>query len=256
MKKNRWGEEYLKFHIENSKNKSEVLKKIGLKPFTGNYDTLNKYILLYDINITHFTLGFKKNNKPVNKISLIEILISGSTYCNTTSLKKRLYKEGLKERKCEKCGQDENWHDEHISLILDHINGVNNDNRIENLRIVCPNCNATLPTHCGKNRNNKSSVNYIYSGKKCKCGKRLKSKNITGFCKKCLTDNNKTNNYCKCGVKIKGNSKSCLLCHNMEQRKVQRPSQEHLLNEINNNGYSATGRKYGVSDNTIRKWVK
>jgi hypothetical protein len=47
--------------------------------------------------------------------------------------------------------QGEEWVGKKMSLILDHINGVNNDNRIEN-RIVCPNCNATLDTHCGKIR--------------------------------------------------------------------------------------------------------
>lgn len=49
------------------------------------------------------------------------------------------------------CGQGEEWNGKKMSLILDHINGVHNDNRLENLRIVCPNCNATLDTHCGKN---------------------------------------------------------------------------------------------------------
>ena len=64
-----------------------------------------------------------------------------------------LFEEGLKERRCEMCGQDENWHGRTMSLILDHINGVPDDNRLENLRIVCPNCAATLETHCGrKNR--------------------------------------------------------------------------------------------------------
>ena len=54
------------------------------------------------------------------------------------------------------CDQDENWKGKIMSLILDHKNGVNNDNRLENLQIVCPNCNATLPTHCrGKNKMDK-----------------------------------------------------------------------------------------------------
>lgn len=78
-----------------------------------------------------------------------KILIENSSY-NRSSLKERLYKEGLKERKCEFCGQDENWNGKHMSLILDHINGIYNDNRLENLRIVCPNCNATLETHWKK----------------------------------------------------------------------------------------------------------
>ena len=85
-------------------------------------------------------------------------MIENSSYRSTDSLKKRLYKEGIKERVCEKCGQDENWKGEHISLILDHINGVNNDNRIENLRILCPNCNATLETHCKGNKGLKTSL--------------------------------------------------------------------------------------------------
>jgi len=59
-----------------------------------------------------------------------------------------LYQEKLKNKVCELCGQDENWNGKKMSLILDHINGINNDNRLENLRIVCPNCNATLDTHC------------------------------------------------------------------------------------------------------------
>ena len=54
------------------------------------------------------------------------------------------------ERECEMCGQGEEWHGRQMSLILDHINGVADDNRLENLRIVCPNCAATLDTHCGR----------------------------------------------------------------------------------------------------------
>jgi hypothetical protein len=73
-----------------------------------------------------------------------------STFSRRT-LKQRLYREGLKQRLCELCGQGEDWHGRHMSLILDHINGVADDNRLENLRIVCPNCAATLDTHCGRN---------------------------------------------------------------------------------------------------------
>jgi hypothetical protein len=121
-----------------------------------------------------------------------------------------LLQEGILENVCVLCGQDENWNGMKISLILDHINGIYNDNRIENLRIVCPNCNAGLDTHAGKNANKKN--------------KEIKS-----------------------DEEIKKNNK---------RRKVERPSYDILINEISLMGYSATGRKYGVSDNAVRKWRK
>ena len=70
-------------------------------------------------------------------------------------LKRRLFAEGLKQRRCEMCGQGEMWRGRRMALVLDHINGVHDDNRLENLRIVCPNCNATLDTHCGRHERRK-----------------------------------------------------------------------------------------------------
>jgi len=156
-------------------------------------------------------------------IPIDELLVDNSWH-SRNNLKRRLFEEGHKERKCEKCGQDENWHGEHISMILDHINGVHNDDRLENLRILCPNCNAALPTHCGKNAKKKKENRYV--------------------------------NHCECGKEISLSSKQCVKCEKFTQRKVERPSFEQLIQEINELGYSATSRKYDVSDNAIRKWVK
>lgn len=90
--------------------------------------------------------------RPSRTIPLDEVLVENSFY-NRTKLKARLYEAGLRERQCQLCGQGERWNGRGMSLILDHINGVAIDNRLENLRIVCPNCAATLDTHCGrKNR--------------------------------------------------------------------------------------------------------
>jgi hypothetical protein len=217
----RYSKEILEKIVNSSNNYSEVTKKIGLQPFYGNRQTVKKYINLFEIPTNHFRLT-SSGGKGKKKTELVDILVENSLYLSTTTLKERLYKEGLKNRCCEICGQDENWMGNKISLILDHINGVNNDNRIENLRIVCPNCNATLPTHGGKNVKHKD----------------------------------KEISKCKCGNPTFGRNDTCVKCSQIKQRKVERPNYFQLIDEINSLGYRGCGKKYGVSDNTIRKWKK
>lgn len=200
--------------IIKSINRHQTLISLGWDTKTSGYRKLNEFILINNIDIAHFETRSeqmkRQNLKFSKKIPLSEILVSGSTYRNTTTLKERLYKEGIKERICEKCGQEEIWNGERMSLILDHINGIYNDNRLKNLRILCPNCNATLPTHCGKNA---------------KQNKKRK--------------------------KIRDNINISKI-----QRKTERPPYKQLISDVNDVGYSATGRKYGVSDNAIRKWIR
>jgi hypothetical protein len=77
------------------------------------------------------------------------VLVERSSYPRK-DVKRRLFAEGLKEPRCELCGQGEIWRGRPMAMILDHINGVRDDHRLQNLRIVCPNCAATLDTHCGR----------------------------------------------------------------------------------------------------------
>jgi hypothetical protein len=220
----RYEKEKLEKLVSESNSYSEVTKKLGLEPYYGNRQTVKKYITKYDINTSHF--GNYSSRKGFKQLSLDEILIKNSVYNNNTHLKNRLYKNGLKEKKCEMCGQGEEWMGKKMSLILDHINGINNDNRIENLRIVCPNCNATLPTHGGKNAKLKPIKNKL-------------DKDI-----------------CECGKEKSVKSAVCKECSKLKQRKIGRPPYNQLIKEISELGYCGTGRKYGVSDNAIRKWVK
>ncbi len=221
----KWKKEKLEKVISESSNTSECLKKMDLTVRPGNYETFNKYVELYNINITHFhrnLSGLKKHLTNI-KYNIEDILVQYSTY-GSSKLKKRLYDEGYKERVCEICGQDENWKDVEISLILDHINGIHTDNRLENLRIVCPNCNAGLSTHCRSSKKR----NYI-----------------------------KKRYYCSCGNEISKDANKCRDCYEKAQRKVKnRPSYEQLIKEIEETNYVQVGKKYDVSDNAIRKWVK
>jgi len=218
-----WNIETLSIIVNSSKSYREVLEKMGLRSAGNNFYTLKKYLKLFDLNTSHFLKDYASKNK---KIPLDQILVENSDY-SRTSLKKRLYEEGLKERKCELCGQGEDWNGKHMSLILDHKNGVHNDNRLENLRIVCPNCNATLDTHAGKNNKKKVKIDKVKIDK-------VKVDKVKPEKPKTLS---------KLDISI-------------SRRKVERPSFDVLKSEINTLGYSAVGRKYGVSDNAIKKWVR
>ncbi|MDQ6749972.1 MAG: hypothetical protein M3Z33_04370 [Actinomycetota bacterium] len=120
-----------------------------------------------------------------------------------------------------------------MSLILDHVNGVADDNRLENLRIVCPNCAATLDTHCGRNR---SSL-----------GERA-----CELCANSFMPQYGSQRFCSryCALHRKRGPSETRL------RKATRPDYETLLSEVRALGYSGTGRRRGVSDNAIRKWVR
>lgn len=79
------------------------------------------------------------------------VLVEQSTYSGT-NLKPRLLRLGLLEHKCYECSIKDLWNGKKLSLQLDHINGVRNDNRIENLRKLCPNCHSQTANFSGKNR--------------------------------------------------------------------------------------------------------
>jgi hypothetical protein len=164
MKKNKWEKENLKKIVDSSKSQGEVFNKMGLRKAGSNNRTLRKYLKLYGISTEHFDKNWKKISEISSnrKLDLSEILKVDSNY-SRSNLKERLYTEGVKKRECEICGQNEIWRGKRMSLILDHINGIYNDNRLENLRIVCPNCNATFPTHCGKNIKNLKKFKKIES---------------------------------------------------------------------------------------------
>lgn len=168
---------------------------------------------------------------------LEEILVRNSTF-SRSNLKQRLYDEGLKVPVCEMCTQGEEWRGRHMSMILDHINGVRNDNRLENLRIVCPNCAATLDTHCGRAKSDPPPLRNC-----ARCGEMFRAKH-------------RQQRHCSraCGMRW---DRSRLRCTpHPSARKVERPPYEKLVAEIEATSYVAVGRKYGVSDNAVRKWVR
>lgn len=92
-----------------------------------------------------------KGNNRYEKLDLNEILEGKHPYYQTFKLHNRLLREGIKDHKCEICGNTE-WNGKPIPLQLDHIDGNSHNHILTNLRLICPNCHAQTETYCGKNK--------------------------------------------------------------------------------------------------------
>jgi hypothetical protein len=239
--------------ITSSTSKAEVIRKLGFKGNEGgHYRTLNKYIELFDIDTSHFkgqgwNAGLKMQPKPQQPLE--EVLIANS-WTSTSNIKRRLLQEGLIAYECSICGIT-SWNGKPISLHLDHINGRTTDNRLENLRLLCPNCHSQTPTYCrakdasGEIRTRNTP---ILSGRPLPIG-------IPMRCKHCETDfvtTKRNRKFCSTKCYHDSTKNQCRL----HARKVHnRPTQQELKQLLQNNTFVAVGKMFGVSDNAVRKWL-
>lgn len=198
----------------------EVLEKLGLCGHSGNHRTLKERVKLDNLNIEMLQ---KKRAEKIRqssikkKIPLSDIMVENSTY-QSKNLKIRLIKEGVLDYACEKCGNKGEWMGEKLVLQLEHKNGKSRDHRLENICFLCPNCHSQTETYAGKNS----------------CMKKSR------MC-----------NQCKGATKGKG--KICRLCVCRNRSKKFTVTKQELEKLLKKHPMTKIGKKYGVTDNAIRK---
>jgi Zn finger protein HypA/HybF involved in hydrogenase expression len=215
--------------LDQSDSIADVLRKFELSTTGGCRKTLEKVIEGRGIDLEFYKIKYRKiqSNKNIrrgaaSKIPLSSLLVENSTHSNS-GLKSKVCSAGLLKDECRECGLLPNWNDKPITLQLDHINGVNDDNRIENLRILCPNCHSQTDTF-GRKRRLKTKV----------------------ACVNCPNTKTKSSQFCKECIKKNRITKA--------KKKFDIPAKElYDLVWVKKLPYTTIGTMLGVSDNAVRK---
>lgn len=140
-----WNNKILALELINSSTSlGGILKKMNLTNFRNNRLKLKSFISDNNIDISHLTM-WKRIDIIFEEISLEKYFVEDSERENNQT-KKKILKYNLLDYKCVGCENLGLWRNKEISLHIDHINGKRKDNRLENLRFLCPNCHSQEPT--------------------------------------------------------------------------------------------------------------
>lgn len=151
-RKRRWAIERLVAVVAEEYSVAGVLRRLGLRAAGGNYENIARIIRSRGISTGHFTGQAHlrgRHNPHAPKRPIEQILVRGCAF-QSNHLRKRLIAENILTARCGVCMLTD-WLGRPIPLELDHVDGDRENNLLDNLRLICPNCHAMTPTYRGKN---------------------------------------------------------------------------------------------------------
>lgn len=214
--------------VRNSTSYKQVLAHFGLQNKGSNFKTLRRRLLEEEVDFSHFRSCGEYLKAFQTAIPLELILVENSDY-NRGHLKRRLLETNSLKNECSACGQNSTWNNQPLVLTLDHINGISNDNRLENLRMLCPNCHSQTSSFAGRNVKRTRVIKSCLD-----CGKNIGKK--SSRCRRC--------NW----IHMQANA--------LHPTKIIYPSDLKLVQMVKETSFVAVGKKLGVSDNAIRKRLR
>ncbi|MFJ6656123.1 HNH endonuclease signature motif containing protein [Streptomyces sp. NPDC091377] len=153
----RWTKEVLEAAVSASGNMCEVLRRLGVEVVGGQHTHISRRIRAHGIDTSHFTTAVRTDNMRENRRRrtpeeiLVEDRSPHAKRTPATRLKRAMRELGVEEL-CALCGIKAVWLGQPLPLEVDHIDGDWRNNRIENLRLLCPNCHSTTDTYRGRGK--------------------------------------------------------------------------------------------------------
>ena len=212
--------------LDESCSYADVFRKLG---YNTAGDAYNYKLMKIRINNDKLNVNKLEENRgskvKVNKKSITDLATKNSHIIAFHSFKRRLINEGFLDYKCRDCGNTGEWLGKKLVLQLEHIDGDRLNNELSNLTLLCPNCHSQTSTYAGRKLKKKININ---------------------ICKKCNKQIHKSSVHCR----------SCVIVPQRQKKfnTTKDELEELILNQ--NMSYVDVGKRFGVSDNAIKKRCK